>query len=87
MERIEAGKKDQFVGVKPTTLSQMQIGKKMRSEQEFDKMFYSKSVQPAESANRTATKFEIVEKRIPRRNDDKEEDDTPRNVKSYLRQK
>jgi hypothetical protein len=32
MERIEAGKKDQFVGVKPTTLSQMQIGKKMRSE-------------------------------------------------------
>jgi hypothetical protein len=70
MERIEAGKKNQFVGVKPTTLSQMQIGKKIRSEEEFDKMFYSKSVQPAEKVNSTATRFEIVEKRIPKRHDD-----------------
>jgi hypothetical protein len=70
MKRIEAGKKNQFVGVKPTTLSQMQIGKKIRSEEEFDKMFYSKSVQPAENVNRTATRFEIVEKRIPKRHDD-----------------
>jgi hypothetical protein len=44
-------------------------------------------MQPAESANKTATKYEMVEKRIPKRHDDEEEEEKPRQLKSYLRQK
>jgi|JI61114BRNA_FD_contig_21_2933041_length_290_multi_4_in_0_out_0_1 hypothetical protein len=40
MEKVEQGKRDQYLGLKPTTLTQMEINKKLRSEREFEQMFF-----------------------------------------------
>ena len=39
LQRIEEGKKNQYTGLKPLTLQQIQLNKKLRAEQQFEGMF------------------------------------------------
>lgn len=46
--------------MKPSTLSKMEVNKKNRSEEEFNKLFFKKPNTMTENFNKSASKFEII---------------------------
>ena len=68
MGRIEEGKRHQHTGLKPLTLQQIQLNKRLRAEGEFEGMFMGPQVQLQEH-NRSAHNYTIMENRISRATD------------------
>jgi len=61
LSKVEQGRYDQYLGLKPATLSHMEINKKLPSEGEFEQIFFKEK--KLHWVNEPVTRHEIAENR------------------------